>query len=89
MADAVSTAGFCMPLTQNLEFYNDLNERYGVCAIVITADHRYYVVGDLEVSNLSDISGDYTDVFTRAQIEEASDAIENSAKEAEYIALFK
>lgn len=48
-ADALSTAGFCMPLTEALSFYEEMNERYGTSAVVITADFRYYTTGSVQV----------------------------------------
>ena len=51
LADAYSTAGFCMPLTDALAFYRSLSEENGTGAVIITADFRYYIVGGYTVLN--------------------------------------
>ena len=48
-SDALSTAGFCMPLTRALGFYEEMSETYGVGAVIVTADFRYYAVGGVQV----------------------------------------
>ena len=61
LADALSTAGFCMPLKAALEFY----ESIGVGAVVITSEFEYYVVGDYEVLDPGDFSEGAENVFAR------------------------
>ena len=61
VADALSTAGFCMPLKAALEFY----ESIGVGAVVITSEFEYYVVGDYEVLDPGDFSEGAENVFAR------------------------
>ena len=43
-ADALSTACFCMPLTEALAFCRELSGQ-GIGAVIITADHKFYYVG--------------------------------------------
>ena len=94
-ADAYSTVGFCMPLTGALSFYETLAAERGICAVVVTADFRYYVIGegDISVMNRSEYAEylgyaaeDYEDVFTCCDAGDASDEVENCAEEEEYIA---
>lgn len=93
-ADAYSTAGFCMPLTEALAFYETLAGERGVCAVVVTADFQYYVIGEGDISVMSrseyaaylGYEGEYTDVFTRGDAATAADEVENCAEEEEYIA---
>ena len=85
LADAFSTAGFCMNLTETLDFYSNMYEAFGVSAIVICSDFNFYTVGDIEVLNLSEVSDKYTDIFTRAEISDARDRIEICEREREYI----
>ena len=96
-ADALSTAGFCMPLTQSLAFYEQINSRYGASAVIVTADFRYYTVGNVQVlgrkayaqyanDNLgaSNNVDAIRDVFTYAQIGDASDTVTPCAEELAY-----
>ncbi|HIY45154.1 MAG TPA: FAD:protein FMN transferase [Candidatus Borkfalkia excrementipullorum] len=84
-ADALSTAGFCMPLQDALAFYGDMAQKYGVGAVVITSDFRYYVVGNYGILDPSDYSAGDTDVFTRAEVSEAPARVEPCAEERKYI----
>jgi len=45
-ADAYSTAGFVMGLSEAIKFFNDNN----INAVIITSDYKYTVVGNLQVS---------------------------------------
>ena len=93
LADAYSTAGFCMPLTQALALYEELWEEKGIGAVVITSDFRYYVAGDYNVLNRKEYAqltapqlADTTEnIFTYAQISLAEDAVKESEAEREYI----
>lgn len=92
-ADALSTAGFCMPLTEALAFYAAQAEALGVGAVVIAADWRYYVVGEYTVVGRTEYDGmagseGYfsEEVFTRADPADARDAVEPADREREYIA---
>lgn len=49
LSDALSTAGFCMPLTEALAFYGQMSEAYGASAVIVTADFRYYTAGEAQV----------------------------------------
>lgn len=90
-ADAYSTAGFCMPLTDALAFYASLAEERGIGAVVITADWSYYVVGDCTALNRTEyaalVSPDTVieDIFERAEIADARDEVVADAREEEYI----
>ena len=96
-SDALSTAGFCMPLTDALAFYEEMSGIYGCTAAVITADFRYYVIGDAQVigrkqfaqyanDNLganNDVDA-IREVFTRADPEDASDEVIPCEEELAY-----
>ena len=90
-ADAYSTAGFCMPLTQALDFYERLSREAGVSAVLITVDWKYYAVGDMDVLNRTEyaalVSPDTVieDIFERADAADAADAVLPCARELEYI----
>ena len=84
-ADALSTAGFCMPLREALAFYGEMAQKYGVGALVITADFRYYVVGDYDILDPGDFSAVSKDVFARADVGDAPERAEPSEGELEYI----
>ena len=95
LADAYSTAGFCMPLTQALEFYRSLWEEEGIAAVVITSDFCYDVVGGYTVLQPKEYAA-----LTRPELEdsvenvfslregEAQDEVVPCQKEREYISLF-
>ena len=95
LADAYSTAGFCMPLTQALEFYRSLWEEQGIGAVVITSDFCYDVVGGYTVLQPKEYAA-----LTRPELEdsvenvfslregEAQDEVVPCQKEREYISLF-
>ena len=92
-ADAYSTAGFCMPLTDALAFYERLAEEQGVAAVVITRDFRYYVIGNCSVYGRTEFDGMIgsegyfsEEVFARAAVVDASDDVPPDARETEYIA---
>ncbi len=85
LADALSTAGFCMDLTDSLNFYGRLSESLGVSAVVICSDFQFYTIGDLSVLNMSEVSESYTDVFTRGAVSDAADRVIPCEKEKEYI----
>ena len=96
LADAYSTAGFCMPLTETLDFYRSLWEECGIGAVVITSDFCYAVVGDYTVLQPKEyaelIRPELTDsvenVFSLRE-GEASDTVVPDEREREYISLFK
>ena len=95
-ADALSTAGFCMPLTDALSFYGRLAEDAGIGAVVITADHRYYAIGGYTVLGRTEYDGMVgqegyfsEEVFVRAEVENAADEVLPAAAEQEYIALMQ
>lgn len=95
LADAYSTAGFCMPLTQALEFYRSLWAEEGIGAVVITSDFCYDVVGGYTVLQPKEYAA-----LTRPELEdsvenvfslregEAQDEVVPCQKEREYISLF-
>lgn len=85
LADALSTAGFCMKLTDSLEFYNNMYERLGVSAVVICSDFNYYTIGDTAVQNLSDVNKDYADIFKLKSVSSATDQVIICEAEREYI----
>ena len=85
LADALSTAGFCMPLNEALAFYGEMAQKYGVGALVITADFNYYVVGNYDILDPSDFSAGSKDVFARADAEDAPETVEPCEEELEYI----
>ncbi len=82
-ADALSTAGYCMPLTQALDLYSSLAEE-GVSAVVICADFKYYVTGGADILGREEF-GQTGEVFVRAEIEDASDDVFDCEQELEYI----
>lgn len=84
-ADELSTAGFCMPLNEALAFYGEMAQKYGVGALVITADFNYYVVGSYDILDPSDFSAGSKDVFARADAEDAPETVEPCEEELEYI----
>lgn len=95
LADAYSTAGFCMPLTQALEFYRSLWEEQGIGTVVITSDFCYDVVGGYTVLQPKEYAA-----LTRPELEdsvenvfslregETQDEVVPCQKEREYISLF-
>ena len=85
LADALSTAGFCMPLNEALAFYGEMAQKYGVGALVITADFNYYVVGNYDILDPSDFSAGSKDVFARADVDDAPETVEPCEEELEYI----
>ena len=85
LADALSTAGFCMPLNEALAFYGEMAQKYGVGALVITADFNYYVVGNYDILDPSDFSAGSKDVFARADAEDAPETVEPCEEELKYI----
>lgn len=85
LADALSTAGFCMPLNEALAFYGEMAQKYGVGALVITADFNYYVVGNYDILDPSDFSAGSKDVFLRAEVNDAPETVEPCEEELEYI----
>ena len=97
-ADSLSTAGFCMSLTEAIAFFESLSEEYGIGALIVTKDFKYYSVGDLTVMNRSEyarycneyLGGDYdldkiADVFAEGDIDSATEEIVPDARELEYI----
>lgn len=94
LADAYSTAGFCMPLTDALAFYEEQALQNGIGAVVITSDFKYYVVGDYQVltrreyAELTnpDIADTIEDIFIRTDVAQANDEVILCDKEKEYIA---
>lgn len=89
-ADAYSTAGFCMPLTEALSFYESLYAEYGVSCVVITQDWRYYTVGDAQVVNRSEYAAQNglaaEDIFAQADRTTATDTVVRCEQEGSYIA---
>lgn len=98
LADALSTAAFCMPLTRALSLFSELSETYGIGAVILTKDFKYYTVGDLVVLNRSEyaqycndrLGGNYDvdaieDVYEQGDIGAASDEILPCDREEEYI----
>lgn len=85
LADALSTAGFCMPLNEALAFYGEMAQKYGVGALVVTADFNYYVVGNYDILDPSEYSAGSKDVFARADAEDAPETVEPCEEELEYI----
>ncbi len=94
LADAYSTAGFCMPLTDALAFYEEQALQKGIGAVVITSDFKYYVVGDYQVLTRREyaeltkpgIADTIEDVFVRTDVAQANDVVIPCEKEQEYIA---
>lgn len=94
LADAYSTAGFCMPLTDALAFYEEQALQKGIGAVVITSDFKYYVVGDYQVLSRREyaeltkpgIADTIEDVFVRTDVAQASDEVIPCDREKEYIA---
>ncbi len=93
LADAYSTAGFCMPLTRSLAFYEELWKESGICAVVVTADFRYYVIGDCSVLQPKEyaeltnpaLAESVENVFTRAETADAEDSVLPCEKEEQYM----
>ena len=94
LADAYSTAGFCMPLTDALAFYEEQALQKGIGAVVITSDFKYYVVGDYQVLTRREyaeltnpgIADTIEDIFVRTDVSQADDEVIPCEKEKEYIA---
>lgn len=97
LSDALSTAGFCMPLTQALAFYEQMSEQFGATAVVITADYNYYAVGSANVLGRkeyarysNEVLGTDVDiaaveeVFSPAAAAEAADEVTPCAEELAY-----
>ncbi len=93
LADAFSTTGFCIPLTQALDFYESLWAEYGIGAVVITSDFCYYTVGDYTVLQPKEyaaltnpsLTDKVENVFTHNEISSARDEVIPCEKEKEYI----
>ena len=93
LADAYSTTGFCMPLTQALSFYETLWEECGIGAVVITSDFKYYTIGDFTVLQPKEYAAltnpsvvdEVENVFTYSDIFAAQDLVIPCEKETEYI----
>ena len=93
LADAYSTTGFCMPLTQALSFYESLWKEYGIGAVVITSDFRYYTIGNYtvlqpkEYAQLTNpsLADEVENVFTYSEVSAAQDEVIPCEKEREYI----
>ena len=94
LADAYSTAGFCMPLADALAFYEEQALQKGIGAVVITSDFKYYVVGDYQVLTRREyaeltnpgIADTIEDIFVRTDVSQADDEVIPCEKEKEYIA---
>lgn len=100
-ADSLTTAAFCMPLTQAISFFSSLSESSGAGAVIITSDHKYYTVGDITVLDRGEYASfsneylgtdydlsefpDSEEVFYKGDVDEASDAVVPCAREIEYI----
>lgn len=93
LADAYSTAGFCMPLTQAIAFYERMAESKGLSAVILTADYNYYVIGNAKICNRTEYAElispgyDIEDFFNKAEVEMAQDFVVPCEKETEYIRL--
>lgn len=93
LADAYSTTGFCMPLTQALSFYESLWKEYGIGAVVISSDFKYYMIGDYtvlqpkEYAQLTNpsLADQVENVFTYSEVSAAQDEVIPCEKEREYI----
>ncbi len=93
LADAYSTTGFCMPLTQALSFYESLWKEYGIGAVVISSDFKYYTIGDYtvlqpkEYAQLTNpsLADQVENVFTYSEVSAAQDEVIPCEKEREYI----
>ena len=102
-ADSLTTAVFCMPLTEAIGFLGEMSEKYGVGAVVITSDHKYYAVGDVCVMDRGEYAAfsneflgtdydledfpDEEEVFVAGDVASASDTVVPCEKEKEYIAM--
>jgi thiamine biosynthesis lipoprotein len=75
-ADAYSTAGFVMGLKNAIDFY-ELNS---VNTVIITADYKYYITGNLEVYGIDD-----DDLCTYEENENAPEIITNCDYEKTYL----
>ena len=95
LADACSTAGFCMPLTDALEFYRSLWEECGIGAVILTSDFCYEVIGNYHVLQPKEyaalvrpeLADSVENVFTLREVE-ATDTVVPDEREKEYISLF-
>lgn len=93
LADAYSTTGFCMPLTKALSFYESLWKEYGIGAVVISSDFKYYTIGDYtvlqpkEYAQLTNpsLADQVENVFTYSEVSAAQDEVIPCEKEREYI----
>lgn len=93
LADAYSTTGFCMPLTDALAFYQNLWETNGTGAVILASDFRYYVIGDYSVLNRKDYAqqtapelvSSTENIFTYTEVSDASDDVVPCKQEQEYI----
>ncbi len=92
-ADALSTAAFCMPLTEAIGFFETLSQKYGIGAVMITRDFKYYAVGDVTVMNRKEYaeyigvgSENIEEVFSEGNKNSATDEIAACREETEYIA---
>lgn len=100
LADALSTAAFCMPLTRSLAFLQELSDEWeGFGAVVITEDFKYYGVGGVNVMNRTEYAAycneilgtDYDlsaieDVFEKGDVSSAVDEVQPCEEERIYIA---
>ena len=96
-ADALSTSGFCMNLRDSLSFFERMHKQYGVGAVIITSDFKYYSIG-LNVMSAKEFARysnanygtdfdetKYAEVFERGSIEDAPETVEACEKELQYI----
>lgn len=80
-------------MTQALSFYESLWKEYGIGAVVITSDFRYYVIGDYtvlqpkEYAQLTNpsLADQVENVFTYSEVSAAQDEVIPCEKEREYI----
>lgn len=102
LADALSTAAFCMPLTGALSFLEEMAQAYGLGAVIVARDFRYYAVGEVHVLGRKDYAsycnrylgtqydvGEIEEVFTEGDADAASDEVLPCAQELAYIARVK
>ena len=95
LADACSTAGFCMPLTDALEFYRSLWEECGIGAVILTSDFCYEVIGNYHVLQPKEyaalvrpeLADSVENVFTLREVE-ATDTVVPDERVKEDISLF-
>lgn len=78
--DIYSTLGFCMPLTEVLNFY----EQEKIGATVITNDYNYYTVGTYNILNRNEFDNKQQNYYTN-NTGKAVNTFAKSEKEKEYI----